>query len=90
MSIAVCTCGWIAFEVNRSHAEEEVTRFNAYYDKLSPDLQESCYGNKRSYIEIYEYCVFCNGSYKKFLAPTKEDEARAFGHTLNPIIKKDE
>ena len=82
------TCGWVAFPVTREYAEDEVKRFNEYYDMLSAEEKEDYYGSKSSTIDNYERCFFCRGSYKNFRESEPGD--CPLGCTLQPIITEEE
>lgn len=86
MIVTCNNCGWVSFEVTRQHAEEEVRRFNEYFNSLSPKQQQDYYGGKGAYIELYERCFLCDGSYKNFRDSKTEDYPE--GATLSPIIKR--
>ncbi len=72
-------CGWIHFAVTRAYAEDEVKRFNEYYDSGPPEVQE-LFG-RRSSIKNYEHCGLC-GKLADMVKPTKE----LIGSTIGPII----
>jgi hypothetical protein len=90
-SYAICNkCHWIHYKVSRQQAEEQVIKFNEYFDKLSLKEQEKFFGEERPHIKKYESCHLCAGSYKNFREGTEEDDKRAYGCTISPIIGKEE
>lgn len=89
MKTATCDkCGWVAFQVDREFAEDQVKLFNEYFDRLTKEEQMDNYGGRPSKINDYEECMSCGGSYKNF-HDSKEYDCPD-GVTLNPIIKRDE
>lgn len=81
-------CGMVAMQVSRSHAENEVMRFNAYYDTLPRHQQVEMYGGKESNLHQYEHCMLCNGPYQNFRDYREGDCPD--GCTLGPIINRNE
>jgi hypothetical protein len=81
-------CGWIHFTVSRKSAEEEVARFNRYFDSLSVVDQESHYGGKKSSISSYEHCFRCGTSYEQ--AVVALDSEVPNGSTIQPLIAPDD
>lgn len=79
------SCGWIHFSVTRQYAEDEVKKFNDYYDTLTKEMQQENYGGRGSSIVSYERCGFCGGSYKNFV-DALDSEIR-MGSTVSPIIE---
>lgn len=77
-------CGWVHFAVTRQHAEEEVKRFNEFFDTLTEEKQQQFYGGKHSTIAQYEHCFLCGNTYKDFRDAKEED--CPIGVTLGPII----
>ena len=77
-------CGWVHFVYTRVEAEEEVRRFNEYFDSLPPKKQKDYYGNHAS-IALYEQCFRCGGSYTDF-RHFKEGDCPD-GCTIQPIIE---
>lgn len=69
--------------VTRDHAEEEVKKFNAYYDKLSPGKQQDYYGGKKATIALYERCFNCGAG--ATFRPFKEGDCPS-GVTIQPTI----
>lgn len=80
-------CGWVHFGVTRQHAEDEVSRFNTYFDTLDQDGKDS-FGNKKSSIRHYERCFFCSGPWTNF-RPYLEGDCPE-GVTIQPIIVEQE
>lgn len=85
-SVTCCNCGWVAMEVSRKFAENEVKRFNDFFNTLSKKEQNDYYGGKGATITFYECCFLCGGSYKNFRDFQPGDCPD--GCTLNPIIRK--
>jgi hypothetical protein len=80
MTTVVCNkCNWTSFAVSREYAEDEVKRFNEYFDTLSPEVQQQCYGGKGSSLSNYRCLVCCGTDF------TPGYTARD-GSTLNPVI----
>lgn len=80
----VCTkCRWTHFAVTRKYAEDEVARFNAYYDTLTPEQQEQNYGNKKASIDGYERC-WCGNT--EFVPGNTAPN----GSTIGPVIYEGE
>lgn len=79
-------CGWVHFGVTREFAENEVKRFNDYFNTLTEDKQQKHYGGKCSSIAQYDRCFFCGNSYTNF-RDFKEGDCPD-GVTLGPIIKE--
>lgn len=77
-------CGWIHFQVSRKKAEEEVEKFNQYFESLSVENQEEYYGGRKSSISSYEHCFRC-GTYHQEAVVAKEEEV-PYGSTLQPLI----
>ena len=89
--LVVCNkCHWVGFQVSRQYAEDEVKKFNDYYDTLSPEKQELYYSNKKADIDFYEGCFRCDNTYKDFHDASEEEEKNVFGSTLNPTINRNE
>ena len=80
-------CGWVHFAVSREFAENEVKRFNDYFNTLTEDKQQKYYGGKSSSIKHYEHCSLCGNPYTNF-RESEEDDC-PIGVTLGPIIKED-
>jgi hypothetical protein len=78
------SCGWVHFGVTREFAEAEVAKFNAYFDTLTEEKREACYGNIKSHIKNYEHCMVCGEPYTNFRDGVEGD--CPYGCTLNPII----
>lgn len=74
-------CGWQHFAVTRAYAEDEVKRFNEYYDTLTALEQMAFYGGRKSSIRKYEHCNLCNRA-PDMVEPTINRD----GCTLGPII----
>jgi hypothetical protein len=77
-------CGWVHFQVSRQKAEEEVNRFNSYFDTLSEDDQKSHYGGEKSSIDSYEHCFRCRASHE--LAVEAQEGDAPLGSTIQPMI----
>jgi hypothetical protein len=87
----VCNkCDYVAFEVTREYAEDEVTRFNEYFDSLTKDQQDDYYNGNKASIVFYEHCFNCNNRHSDFREATDKDHERANGHTLQPVINRNE
>lgn len=78
-------CGWVHFAVSRKYAENEVARFNSYYDKLDA-AGKSNYAGPSS-ITHYEKCSLCGESYENFRDGLEGD--CPIGCTLSPIIEEE-
>lgn len=79
----ICTkCKWVSFAVTRAYAEDEVKRFNAYYNLLTRKEQVSYYGGKGSSVKGYEGCMLCGG--QDFRLATEKEVP--YGSTLSPVI----
>ena len=78
-------CGHIHFMVTREYAQNEVERFNEYFNSLSKEKQESYYGGNPSNIASYERCLMCSETHKT--AIDCEEWEIPMGVTLNPMIK---
>ena len=76
-------CGWVHFAVSRTFAEEQVRRFNEFFDSQTGEVKES-YGNKHSEIKNYERCFVCRAPFTCF-KPFKEGDC-PIGVTMQPII----
>jgi hypothetical protein len=74
-------CSRVSFAVTREYAEDEVRRFNAYYETLDSETQ-SHFGGPSS-LDNY-VCLSCGGS--SFHPATVSDQKRAEGHTVNPVV----
>ena len=80
-------CGWLHFGMTPEQVENEVNRFNAYFDDLDPLLQEDYYGGQRSTIERYKHCFNCGSDHTKVVACTKKDTMTVpDGCTIQPIM----
>lgn len=80
-----CTkCGWIHYQVSREHAQEQVDKFNSYFNKLTKEQQISYYGGRPSSIASYENCMRC-GTIHTNSVPATGKEVSA-GATINPLI----
>lgn len=86
MNITCLNCGWVHFQVSRKQAENEIKRFNEYFEALPMQQQEDFYGGKESSIYQYEHCFSCGGSYKNFRDYRTGDCPD--GCTLQSIINK--
>lgn len=76
-------CGWVAFGVTRKWAEDEIEKFNGFFDRAPKDVQES-YGNRRSTIRSYDRCFLCGGPHTNFRDAKPNDAPQ--GITMQPII----
>jgi rubredoxin len=84
-----CTCincGWVHKEVSLEYAENEVARFNEYYDILTPKEQQDYYGGHRSSMDRYTRCFSCGESYKNFRDYREGD--CPVGVTIGPILDR--
>ena len=77
-------CGWVHVSVTRDFAENEVKRFNEYFDTLTEEQQQQWYGGKNSTIKQYEHCFFCGTNYTNFR--DFEEGDCPDGVTMQPII----
>ena len=81
-SLVTCDgCSKVSFAVSREYAEDEVRRFNAYYETLDSETQ-SHFGGPSS-LDDY-VCLYCGGS--SFHPASASDQKRAGGHTINPVV----
>lgn len=80
-------CGWVYFEVTRAYAEDEVKRFNEYFDSLPKEQQDEFYGGNKSSVKNYERC-WCGNDYKNFRL-SKEGDCPT-GCTQSPMIRKED
>ena len=76
-------CGWVHFTVTREHAEEEVRRFNEFYDAAPAHVKE-CY-SQHSSIAQYESCFLCGAPWHD-MRPYREGDC-PIGVTMQPIIE---
>ena len=58
-------CGWVHFGIPRAKAEEEVKRFNDYFDAANAETQLT-FGNHSACIAKYEKCSQCGAPYTRF------------------------
>ncbi len=79
-------CGWVHMEVTRKFAENEMKKFNDYFDKLSFKDQMDFYNGVGSSIYQYEHCFMCDGPYTDFRKYNVGDCPT--GCTINPIIRR--
>ncbi len=86
-SVTCNKCGWVWMEVSRDHAENEVRKFNLYFDGLSKKEQDDYYGGNKSSIKHYDGC-HCGNSYKNFRDFKPGDCPD--GCTISPIIDRNE
>jgi len=86
-TVTCLKCGWVYFEVTRGYAQDEVKRFNEYFEALSKEKQDDYYGGKGSNIKQYEYC-WCGSTYKNFRDSKKGDCPN--GVTMSPMICRNE
>ena len=83
MSNVTCMhCGWVHFTYTREQAEDEVRRFNEFYDAAPPAVQE--HYRQHSSIAQYESCFRCSAPYTDMRLSREGDVPR--GSTLQPII----
>jgi len=87
-TVTCLSCGWVAFEVSRQHALDEVRRFTEYYLNLEPSIQEQFYGNRPASMHDYECCQLCGGSHKNYRDSKYGDCPD--GVTMSPIISREE
>jgi hypothetical protein len=80
-------CGWVYFEVTREYAENEVKKFNEYFNGLTKEKQDEYYGGRGSSIKTYEQC-WCGSDYKNF-RDSKEGDCPN-GVTMSPMIRKED
>jgi|GEM_PF-4086253 len=91
MELSACSsCGWVHFVVSREHAEKEVVRFNEYFNKLGDKEKYEYYGGKPSSIVSYQHCFCCGNSYKEFVDYDVNKHNNINGHTLSPIMRREE
>jgi ribosomal protein L37E len=81
-------CGRVHFYVTRKYAEEQVAKFNDFYDSLDKEKQNDYYGGKCASIKSYEHCMRCGNVYKDFREYKNGDCPD--GCTIGPIIMKTE
>ena len=74
-------CARVSFAVPRAYAEDEVRRFNEYYNTLD-EKTKSHFGGESS-LTHYATCL-CGGS--EFHLATEAERKRAGGHTINPVV----
>jgi len=77
-------CGWVHFGISRVKAEEEVKRFNDYFDAANAETRLT-FGNQRASIERYEECSRCGAPYTRFRDAVAGDAPN--GVTIPPIIE---
>lgn len=82
MNVTCTNCGWVHFAVTRKHAEQEVAKFNEYYDTLSKEKQDEYYGGKNAIIGNYTGCFACK---KNDFRPSKDGDCPN-GCTIQPVI----
>lgn len=84
--VMVCClhCNWVHMGVSREYAEEQVAKFNEYFENLSPEQRELYYNDKPASITSYEECNCCGGSWENFRL-AKNGDCPA-GCTIGPII----
>jgi hypothetical protein len=82
MNTVVCkNCSWISFAVTREFAENEVNRFNEWFDKQPPETQE-CYSGHSS-VDDYTCLHCCRSDFRPF-DPTIDPDIT--GSTIGPVI----
>ena len=74
-------CARVSFAVPRAYAEDEVRRFNEYYNTLD-EKTKSHFGGESS-LTNYATCL-CGCS--EFHPATEVERKRANGHTINPVV----
>lgn len=83
----VCrNCGWVHFGVTSKFAEEQVQKFNEYYDSLAPADQKEMYGGFRASIDDYTQCCRCDQPHTHFRDATEAECEAIRGSTISPII----
>lgn len=86
MNVKCNKCKWVHFVVSRNHAEDEVAKFNLFYNGLSDGRKENYNGPSK--IENYEGCMLCGNNYKNFIDAEEKDVP--MGATLNPILDRND
>ena len=86
-SITCNKCGTVAMQVSRKYAEDEVRRFNTFFDTLEKSVKEDFYGGRKSSLRQYLAC-WCGNNYKNFRDAVEGDCPE--GCTLSPIIDRKE
>jgi hypothetical protein len=76
-------CGRIHVGISEREALAEVRRFNEYYERLSPSLQQSDYGGRCASIDRYRTCRYCETSSQEFIPAIGFENS---GVTMQPII----
>lgn len=84
MNTVTCSaCGWVHFGVTRAHAEEEVAKFNAYFEAQAQNVRD-LFGNTPASIKTYERCFSCGGAHTN-MRESKPGDCPD-GCTIQPII----
>ena len=79
-------CGWVHFGRTLKEVEEEVHRFNQYYNNQTPEVQNH-FGGPSS-IDNYKSCFRCGTDHKNF--DSVEEGAAPIGSTIQPILIPEE
>lgn len=74
-------CGWHHFAVSMEYAQQEIKRFNSYFDSLTHEEQQYYYGGKPSSLNSYTHCNYCGRK-----ASMKPATKTLNGPTIGPII----
>lgn len=77
-------CGWVHFSYTRKEAQDEVDKFNEFFNTLSEEKQKSYYNGIGASIKSYEHCFRCGASYTEQRIALKEE--LPLGSTIQPII----
>ena len=80
IEVACTSCGWVHMGLTREYAQQEVDKFNAWFDQQPSDVQANYRG--RSLIGGYEGCFRCG---KNEFRPSKDGDCSA-GCTIQPVI----
>lgn len=84
-------CGWVHFAVSRQHAINAIRQFNDYYDSLSPDEQQECYGGRKaSLVRTYGTCNRCGAKNTRSRTSTGKELDAIRGCTIGPLIAPEE
>ena len=85
MALVTCTkCGWVHSAVSREHAENEVAKFNEWFEK-QPQETKDLFGGKPASVREYEGCMICGRDKEVTFRPFKEGDCPD-GCTINPTI----
>lgn len=72
-------CGWVSYAVTKAEAEQNIAKFNEFYDAQPSEVQAMYAG--RSSLEQYR-CLRCGGTEFR---PAEPGDAPKYV-TLNPVI----